>query len=827
MRLLDRLALALRLMRRELVAGELSVLLAALVVAVAAMSSVGFFTDRVDRALHQQATQLLAADLVLNADHPEIARWQAPARAAGLHTASTLTFPSMVLANGQAQLATFKAVSPGYPLRGELTIVQGGQARTLRQAPAPGTLWADARLLGRLRLTEGDVLTVGNAHLRVAGVLQREPDGAMDLYNFIPRLILHEQDIAATGLIQPGSRARWRLLVAGTPDAVERFRQTVSPQLQRGERVENVEEARPEIRTALERAKRFLGLTALLAVVLSAVAVALACRRYLLRHRQAVAVMRCLGASQQAMLTLYASQFALLALVAGVLGCALGWLAQELVLAQLASLLGGVLPAPGWLPWAQGMTVGATLLFGFALPPLLALRRTPTLQVLREEATPDRAGWGSYALGALALVGLMRWQAGEWPLALAVALGFAGFIALAALAAWGALALLRRLPGSGRVGWRYGLANMARRRGLSITQVVSLSAGLMALLILSVVHGDLLGAWQKNVPADAPNRFVINLQAPQREAFSATLRAHGLPAPELAPMVRARLLSINQQTVRPEHYPDERAQRLAEREFNLSWATHLPADNQRVQGSAWNPRQPGFSVEVGIADTLGIKVGDVLRFDLAGTELQAPVTSLRKVQWDTFKVNFFVYASPVMLAQQPASYLTSFYLPPGQDALVDKLVSQFPNLTVLDVGLILNEVRSMVAQLVQAMQGVFGFSLLAGMLVLWSATVSTQDERALDVALLRTLGASRRQVVGVVLGELLWIGGLAGLLAALGAMGLSALMSVQVLNLPATLNPWLLLWGPLGGALAVSLAGWPTSRRIIRTPPLATLRRLS
>ena len=820
----ERMRLALRMMRRELRAGELTVLLAALLVAVAAMSSVGFFTNRVDRALHLQASQLLAADVVINSDQDNLARWQG--QLGGLRHTQTLTFPSMTLANGQSQLATFKAVSPGYPLRGEVTVSQHGQTRSGQLIPAPGTVWADARLLNKLKLREGDWLEVGASRLQVAGVLVREPDAAMDIYNFIPRLMLHAQDVAATGLIQTGSRARWRLLLAGAPAEVEAFRQQASAQLARGERIENVEEARPEIRTALERAKRVLGLTALLAVALSAVAVALACRRYVNRHRQAVAVMRCLGASQGDMLWLHLSQFFALALLAGLAGCALGWLTQELVLAQLASLLGQSLPPAGWQPWAQGLAVGATLLFGFAVPPLLALRRAPTLAVLRDAPPDDAAARGSYLLGGATLLALMGWQAGEWPLALAVALGFAGFAALAALLAWMLLALLRRLPGSGQVGWRYGLANLARRRALSITQMVALASGLMALLILTVVHGDLLAAWQRNVPADAPNRFVINIQPPQREPVRELLRSQGLPAPELAPMVRARLLSINDRQVRPEQYPDERAQRLAEREFNLSWAEQLPADNRISAGAAWDPSKPGFSVEEGISDTLGIRVGDVLRFDLAGNELHAPVTSLRKVQWDTFKVNFFVYASPAMLANQPASYITSFHLPPTQAAVVDLLVAKFPNLTVLDVGLILAEVRNMVGRLVEAMRGVFGFSLLAGLVVLWTATVSTQDERARDVALLRTLGASRRQVVGVVLGELLWLGGLAGLLAALGALALSAIVSARLLNLPVEANPWLLLWGPLAGAVAVTLAGWPTGRQIVRTPPLDTLRRL-
>lgn len=823
---LERIALSLRLMRREIAAGELSLLVIALVIAVSAFSSVSFFADRVERGLRLQATHLLAADLVVNADHAALQPYRDQARAAGLSTAETVTFPSMVLAGGRSQLATFKAVSAGYPLRGELSVQFADRIQHGQLQPAVGTVWMDARLMQKLGVALGDTLTLGAADFVLQGQLVREPDGAMDLYNFIPRLMLNQQDLARTGLIQTGSRARWRVLVAGAPSAVEALRLDLLPKLKRGERLDNIEEARPEIRVALERATRFLGLTALLAVMLSAAAVSLACRRYLTRHTASVAVMRCLGAGQGEILSLFLFQFAGLAVVAGVLGTCLGWVAQAAAVSQLAAGLTDNLPQPGLQPWLSGMALGGVLLFGFAVPPLLALKRTPTLRVFRDEPVPTHLGRSGYLLGGLTLCGLMAWQAGEPKLAVLVLLGFAVFLLVAGAGAWGLVSLLRRLPSGGKVGWRFGLANAARRQGLTVVQIVALAVGMMALLVLTIVKNDVLTAWHSTLPADAPNRFVINIQPPQRAGIEALFAAQGLPAPQFAPMVRARLLFINDQAVRPESYADDRAQRLAEREFNLSWTDTLPADNRSVAGSPWGGSGDAFSVEVGLADTLGIKLGDVLRFDIAGTEYQAPVTHLRKVNWDSFKVNFFVYGSPSLLGKQAASYLTSFYLPPDREAAMSALVQAFPNLTVMDVGAILAEVRRLLDRLTWAIEAVFGFSLAAGVLVLWAATLATHDERALDAAMLRTLGASYRQLRTIALAEFVWLGGVAGGLAALGALGLSAVVSVQMLEVPMRLNLWLLPIGVGGGAVMATLAGWPTTRRLLRVPPLWVLRQL-
>ncbi|QBJ78585.1 ABC transporter permease [Aquitalea sp. USM4] len=822
----SRLLLAARFVRREIVSGELSILALALLVAVTALTSVSFFSDRVARALTTQATQLLAADLVLSGNQPAPAAIRQEAQRRGLQVADNISFPSMVFAQGQATLATYKAVSNSYPLRGEVTVRRvDGQLQTGRLHPAAGMVWADARLLRKLGVKLGERINVGNIALQLDGEILREPDGAMDLYNFVPRLMFNSADLAATGLIQEGSRARWRLMLAGDDRQISDLRQWLAARLPAGSRLENVEEARPEIRTALERARRFLGLTAMLTVALSAAAVALAVRRYLARHWQPVAVLRCMGLTSSEVLGLFVCLFLLLGLLSGVLGTLAGF-AVQLGLMQLSSrFVGEVLPNPGWQSWLLGPAASLLLLTGLALPPLLAIRQVSPLAVLRNDVPLLRSSLVAPLLAVLVLLLLAAWQMDDVVLAAWLLGGMLAFFAGVGLLAWGMLSLLRRLPAGRQVGWRYGVANLARRPWLAIVQIVALAVGIMALLTLTVVRDDLIAAWQKSVPADAPNKFVINIQQGQRAALQQQFVTAGLPAPALSPMIRGRLLAINDKPVRPSALQDEQARRLAEREFNLSWRDELPEGNRILSGQWWQAKaRPQFSVEQGLARTLGIRLGDTLAFDIGGTTYRARVTSLRSVAWDSFRVNFFVLAPPSLLQQQPASWISSFRLDAAQEDFANRLVAAFPNISIIDVSAILDEVRAMVDKLTRAIEAMFVLALAAGVLVLWAALAATRDERLFDIALMRALGASDRQVRAVILAELAWLGAFTGLLAALGAMGVGGIAASKLFNLPWSINAGLLPLGMGCGMLVVMLAGWPLVGRVTRTSPLAVLR---
>jgi putative ABC transport system permease protein len=825
-------SLALRLVSREWRAGELRVLVLALVVAVGAVTSVGFFADRTHNALERQGTELLAADLRLASAKPlpdEVHRAAADYR---LKTAQTVSFPSMVLAGECMKLAEIKAVGPDYPLRGQLRIATGSGApeTATRTLPEPGTIWLEQGLFNALDIRVGDIVTVGERRLTATRVLTYEPDRGGELFSIGLHVLMNLEDLPSTELIQPGSRVRYRLLLAGEVEDLAAFRSFIKERLEPGMRLEGVQDARPELRAALDRARRFLGLATIASVLLAGVAVAVAAGRFSARQVDTAAMMRCFGVSQRRITGLYLSQLLVLGLTAGLLGGLLGLIGQ----AGLTRLLGGLipesLPAPSPTPLLAGLLTSLLTLMGFALPPLLRLKDTPTLRVLRRElGAPKASPLLTYALGFLALALLLLWQAGDLELggyvllgAVGTALGLMG-VALALVVGLGAV--------RSRVGvtWGYGIANLSRRAGASAAQVAALGLGVMVLLVLSVVRADLLKGWQTSLPRDAPNRFLINIQPDQVETLQAFIRRHGLPPPELFPMVRGRLIAINGREVSAAHYTDDRAKRLVAREFNLSWTTRIAQDNRVVAGHWWTPADEGrpvFSVEQGIAETLGIRLGDRLTYRIADQDLTGTVNSLREVNWDSFRVNFFVITPAGVLEAFPKTYITSFYLPRDRQEVLNALVRAFPNVTVIDVEAVMTQVRTIMDRLTQALEYVFLFTLASGMVVLYAALQATHDERLQESAVLRTLGARRHQLVSAWLTEFTTLGVLSGLVAAVAASLLAYVLAEHVLKLPYHFNHWLYLWGPLVGALGAILVGFLGMRGVLKRAPLETLRTL-
>lgn len=825
--------IAWQMFRRDWRAGELRLLSLALLIAVASLSSVSFFSDRLARALAREAHQLLGGDLLLIADHP----WSAPlrdhARQSGLQVVGSTSFASMASARGHSHLADIKAVEAGYPLRGNLRVTaalnQPDQATD--QIPAPGTVWLDERLAAALEARVGDTVTLGRTRLAVSWILTLEPDRGVNFINIAPRLLMNAADLPATGLIQVGSRVTWRLHLAGAGREVAAYEQWVTPRLGHGERIETLANARPEVRNALDRAGKFLRLAALLATVLAAVAIGLGARRFMQRHLDGCAVMRCLGASEGQLLRLYLGEFLLLGAIVSALGCATGFVAQYTLEWMLASLLAAELPAPSLLPLVFGFAIGLALLAGFALPQLMRLRHVPTVRVLRREwAQSEPLTWGSHALGALVLAVLMLWMADDLGLGLWVVGLFSVAVAVYAGMARLSLLLLRRLRRVAGVGWRHGIASLQRRPGASVIQAVALGLGLTTLLLLTLARDDLLASWQRSVPVDAPNRFVINIQPDQRQPVHDLFVARGLPAPELLPMVRGRLVAINGRPVVPADYEEERAQRLVEREFNLSWATQLPEGNSLTVGRWFAAQDAGrsqFSVEQGLAETLKLQMHDLLTYEIAGTRLEGRITSLRKLDWDSMRVNFFVITPPAVLDSFPLSYITSFYLPPERAVFIETLVSAYPNLTVIDVASILRQLQSVMGQLAGAVQFVFAFSLLAGLAVLYAALESTHDERAYEIAILRTLGARNRQLRAALAAEFAILGAIAGMTAGVGSLIISWLLGQFVFKIPYAPDWIVLPVGMLGGMAGITLAGLLGTSRILRIPALQSLRALA
>ena len=614
------LKLSLRMLARDFRAGELRVLLAALIIAVASVTSVGFFADRVGRALTQESHQLIGADLVVSADRPMPDLYAGEAVRRSLVTASAATFPSMASLNGKSHLAGFKAVSGSYPLRGSLRVApdRNRPDAATREIPAAGTVWLDEQLAATLEAKPGDLIGVGDVALRFDRVLTLEPDRGASFFAIAPRLLMNQADLPRTNLIQAGSRVTYRLLVAGADKAMQTYTTWVKQRLGRGQRLEEISNARPEVRSTVDRAHQFLGLVSLLAVILAAVSVALGSRRFMQRHLDGCAVLRAMGASQRTLFGLYSAEFLWLGLLGSAIGTLLGWAVHALLAALLGYLVAVELPAPSALPALQGFATGTLLLLGFALPPLIQLAGVPPVRVIRRElGNPGSGTVLAYLFGAVALVLLILWQARDPKLGAIAAGGFALALGVSALLTYGCLRLLSRWRGEAGFSWRYGVAAMRRRSVATVTQVVALSLGLAALLMLTITRGDLVDQWQRSVPADAPNRFIINILPDQRDSVAQVFQQHGLAAPALYPMIRGRLISVNGKAIGPESFSDDRARRLVDREFNLSYMEQMPSHNTVVKGRWFNAADldgGALSVEDGIATTLGLKLGDRLTY---------------------------------------------------------------------------------------------------------------------------------------------------------------------------------------------------------------------
>jgi putative ABC transport system permease protein len=826
--------LAWRQALRDLAAGEVRLLIAALALAVASVTTISFLTDRAERALALEANRLLGGDAVLRSDAPLAPALRTLADRPGLKAVDTVEFPSMLRVADRFRLGELRAVGREFPLRGSFVISDEAGRRELAEGPPAGVVWMTRAGANTLGATLGDPITLGESTLRLAALIEQEPDGALDYFNVAPKVVMNLDDLPATGLVQPGSRIAYRLVVAGTPDAVEAFSAEAREALGRGQRLETASEGRPEVRRALDRAGRFLGLATLVSVILAAIAVAMAARRHSARHLDACAVMRCLGASQRTIVIVQVGALMLLGLLGSTLGVALAWALSFAIGEWLGSALGIAVPSASLMPVISGYAVGFVVLLAFAVPPVLALRGVPALRVLRRDL--DVRSPGALALTALALGGfgaLLWWQAKSPELAGAMLGGLVVTFAILAALGYGLVRGVDLLRPRLRGPWRYGLANISRRAATTVAQVSALGLGLMALLLLVFVRTDLLERWREALPADAPNRFIVNVQPAQVEPLREFLESEGITNPEIFPMIRGRWIERNGAPMNVQALPEGngRARRLAEREFNLSSADTLDDSNTILEGRFWEASMAAdapteFSVEQGLAQSLGWALGDRVVFDIAGTRLEGEVTSIREVKWESVRPNFFVLVSPGAMEGLQGSAITAIHLPPGRDGFTRALLDRFANLSVIDVDAILKQVRSTVDQVSTVVEAVFLVALLAGALVLLAAVGASQDERLREGAVMRVLGGSRRQLRLAQAGEFAALGLISGLVAAIASTVLAGVIALQVLDLPWTPDPRLAATGALVGVVVALLAGLWATRRILDAPPSVTLREL-
>ncbi|WP_374671498.1 ABC transporter permease [Acidovorax temperans] len=831
------LRLGWRTLLRDLRAGELRLLMVAVTLAVAALTSVGFFADRLQGGLQRDALQLLGGDVVVASDNPTPQAFVDKAQALGLQTVGTMGFPTMGRASdaqgGASKLVALKSVAAGYPLRGTLKVADapGAAEQATRDIPAPGEVWVDAPLLDALGLAMGDQLLLGDAQLRIARIIVIEPDRGAGFMSFAPRVMLNAADVPATGLVQPASRITYRFAVAGQPAAVKAFSEWAAEEVKkpdvRAVRVESLESGRPEMRQTLDRAQKFLSLVALLAALLSAVAVALAARGFAADHLDASAMLRVLGQSQRTIAGAYTTEFALIGVFASALGVAVGYLVHNVFVLLLSGLVESALPAPSLWPVAFGLGMGLTLLLAFGLPPVLQLAQVPPLRVIRRDVGGLKpASLAVLCVGVAGFAALLLAVSSDLKLGLIAVGGFAGAVALFAGLSWVAVKLLRKSVNETTAPRWLVLATrqISARPAYAVVQVSSLAVGLLALVLLVLLRTDLISSWRQATPPDAPNRFVINVMPEQADDFQKNLQTNGVAKYDWYPMIRGRLLAVNGQPVGPETYTEDRAKRLVDREFNLSTAVQQPPHNQIVAGR-WTENEAGaVSVEEGIAETLGLKLGDRLLFDIGGAQNEARITSLRKVDWGSMRANFFVMYPVQRLEGVAITYLAAYRAPEVQ-GFDNALVRQFPNITNVDMASTINQVQRVLDQVIRAVEFLFAFTLAAGLVVLFAAVTATREERAREFAIMRAVGARASLLRQVQRAELVGVGLLAGFLASAVAVGVGWGLARYVFDFAWTASPWVPLGGAVAGAVLALMAGWWGLREVLRRPVVETLRR--
>lgn len=811
--------------------GDLHVLLLALIVAVAAITGVTFFTYRISAHLTNESGLVLGGDIVIIADHPVREALIKPAVEVGLRYTTTAEFPSMVIVGDKNHLAEIKVLDAGFPLRGDLTVQfnKESKATSGQFVPKQGEIWLEPRLSTLLSANIGDRVELGATEFKVSGILIREPSRGGDMFSFAPRAMINQADLAKTELIQYGSRVKYQLLIAGPHQALASYRTKINEHLQSGERLQDLKSARPEIKSALDRAEVFLGLAAIVSILLSVVAISLASGPYVARHIEIAALLRCFGARKSDIHNSLVLQITMTALIGASIGCLLGFFLQS----QLSSLVGTLflaeLPAPNYLPILIGFSVSFSILFALMLPNIYVIKNSPVIHILRKDTeTKSMSGWIKFLPVACVVVVIIMYLTTSFKLAFVI---IAGMLALCALcgyltyifANWiyqisqnDTLFNISFMPMI-KIGW----ANLKRHRLLTITQVIGFSLSAMLLILLMIIKSDLLNAWQDSLPEDAPNRFVINIQPHQVEQVETFAKSIGIDAPQVFPMIRGRLQMKNKQLLSPEMYDDDRAKRLVSREFNLSMAAKMQADNHLLAGDWWKADEfasPVISIEQDIATALNIQIGDVLTYDIAGSKIDLTVTSIRKVDWDSMRANFFAVTPPQTLSDFPSSYLMAFHLPTEKTMLLDQLIKRLPNLTVIDVSSLMEQVRGIMQKMSVAVTYVFSLCVVAGFVVLYAALVATRESRIREAALLRVFGASRQYVNISIISEYLSIALLASLIALFIANAVAYSLSDLLFDIPFKVNISLAVESFLISMLLIPFLAWLVIQGYLKLP---------
>jgi len=827
---MKRFNLAVRLLWRDGRSGELTILVLALLIAVTSSTAIALFSDRLQNTMTTQAAEFLAADLVITSPTEIPAAWQQQAAQLQLSQARTTEFSSVLMEHEEMLLASIKSVSSGYPLRGFLKTQATEDSAEIeqRQAPAIGTVWVEKRVLSALKLRVGDLLTVGEKPLTIAQIVTYEPDKRGDFYSFSPRVLMNEADLAATGILQAGSHVHYFFQFSGAEQALSDFKNWSKPQLNPSQKLLDIHEDRPELGGALEKAERYLGLSSIIVILIAGVAIAMATRRYTERHFNATALLRCLGCKQREIVWLYTSQFVILGVVASSIGCLLGWFAQQGLFYLLRDLLPKQLAQPSISAVLFGLVLGLGVLLGFALPPLLRLKQVSPLRVLRRELEPlPASGWLVYGLALTIITLLIGRYTQDFTMTFTIVGVGLGVLLILGLLMNALLVLMAKLLPSMPLVWRFALQGLVKNNRATTSQLLAFSMTLVAMMLSFSVRTDLITDWQKAMPTNAPNHFALNIFPEQQADFQQELTQQHISGSQFYPVVRGRLVAINNTPVQQVVSKDSQGDNATHRELSLTWTEKLPEDNKIIDGNWWTDSQAGqVSVEEKLAHSLKIKLGDELTFTIGSQQVKASVTSIRKLQWNTMKPNFYMIFSPNTLNNYPYTFITSFYLSSEQKPLLNALVKKYSSITVLEVDLILRQINTILTQLTKAINYLLYFALMAGFTVLWAAVYASLDNRIYEGALMRTLGTERRFLRTTHFLEFSILGLIAGLSAVLISEVIRYALYTQIMHIDYYLNVYLWEIVPISAALSVGSAGYWGLKDVVNKSPLRVLREL-
>jgi len=816
---------------RDLRAGEMGLLLVALLVAVGTVTSISLFVDRLHQALLSESANFLAADRQISSSQEIPETFRIAARERNLEVSETLVFPSMVFAGDTNQLVSVKAVDGAYPLRGELIIsdVPFERGYPTEAVPPAGEVWLDSRLFPALGVALGESIEVGLAKLTISRVLVAEPDRGGSFFDLGPRLLMNIADVSATKVVQPGSRLSYRLLLGGSDEVLSDLKSAL--ELEPNYRWVDIRQSSPRIGSALDRAESFLLLGGLLGVLLAGVAVALSAHRYAARHYDHVGVLKTLGATPRQILLGFLSILLLVGGCAIVLGLVTGGLLHLIIVELLASLIRIDLPAPGARPFLLGAATGLICAVSFAMPAFIHLKDVSPMRVIRRDLGVAPASQVmSYGAAIVGSLFLLVWYTKSVFLTFWTLVGVGSVILVFGVLAYLLLKGSRVVGMQARSGWRLALSGLQRRRKENTAQILIFGLAIMLLMVLVLIRTALISEWRSQMPEQAANHFVMNISSEEVDDVQQLIDTNATTGDFLYPMIRGRITGVNGITAREWRDQNRNAEygyspRISD-ERNLTFTSRLPDNNDIVAGQWWGDESvdAAVSLEDDYARERNLGIGDILDFDIGGQKVAATVTSIRGVEWESMAPNFFVILSPGSLEGFPATYMTSFFLERSEKRFLNTLLSAHPTITVIEIDALIEQVTKIIDQVTQAVELVLGLVLASGCLVLIASIQASRDTRLGEHALVRALGGTRRLIGGSLFVEFAVLGAFAGLVAVFGAEVTVAMLQTQVFELEAEAHFWIWPVGPLVGAVIITVVGLLGSRSLVNSPPMLVLR---